>query len=157
MKSHVESPMTPLLLTLSDLERSNSKSLAFWSLASHKGAQSSSTYRVQHILDFVFRPKLKTEGSSASHLCPSRGHLNRCCIVCGSEPHTQVTSWLSRYPHFLSVPLQWPLPHLNRLRHFHSARLESAPDGSSSLTPIWTWILSVGGWQACLPMGWPWS
>ena len=54
-------------------------------------------------------------------------------MVCGSVPHSQVTSSVSGYPHFLRVTLQRPVPHLNLLRHFHSARLESAPGGSSSL------------------------
>ncbi len=35
----MESPMTPSHLTLSDLERSNSKSLRFRSLVSRKGAE----------------------------------------------------------------------------------------------------------------------
>ncbi len=38
-KAYKESPMTSSHLTLSDLERSNSRSLRFWSLISCKGAE----------------------------------------------------------------------------------------------------------------------
>ena len=61
------------------------------------------------------------------HCCSSRGHLSKCSMVCGSVPHSQVTSSVSRYPHFLRVTFERPTPDLNLLRHFHSAQLESAP------------------------------
>ena len=54
-------------------------------------------------------------------------------MVCGSVPHSRVTSSVSRYPHFLRVIFERPTPDLNLLRHFHSAQLESAPGGSTSL------------------------
>ena len=76
---------------------------------------------------------LKSARSLVSHSCSSRGHLSRCSMVCGSLPHSQVTSYVSRYPHFFRVTLQRPVPDLNPLRHFHSAQLNSAPGGSSSL------------------------
>ena len=71
--------------------------------------------------------------SSALHCCSSRGHLSECSMACGSVPHSQVTSSVSRYPHFLRVTFERPTPDLNLLRHFHSAQLESAPGGSTSL------------------------
>ena len=54
-------------------------------------------------------------------------------MVCCSVPHSQVPSLVSRYPHFLRVTFEWLTPDLNLLRHFHSAQLESAPGGSTSL------------------------
>ena len=94
-----------------------------------------------HKLDIVFQPELNTVFCSVveySKICNStfllqEGYLKRWSIVCGSEPHSQVTSSFIRYPHFLRFTLQRPVPVLSRFKHFHSVQLESAPGGSSSL------------------------
>ena len=80
-----------------------------------------------------FALSLNAARSAIPHFCSRRGHLRRWSIVCGSEPHSQVTSSVIRYPHFMRFALQRPVPVLSRLRHLHSIQLESAPGGSSSL------------------------
>ena len=78
------------------------------------------------------------------HVCSSCGQQRRCSIVCGAVPQSQVISASSRYPHLLRFALHLPTPALNLFRHFHTAQLESAPGGKSSLagTVVFTGFLA---------------
>ena len=66
----------------------------------------------------------------------TKGHLNKCSIVCGSVPQSHMVSLEGLYPHLPSVTLALPTPVLSRLRHFHFAQLSPAPGGSCSLATI---------------------